>query len=103
MKFFAFVMAFLVLVLSIIPCADKDNGVNAVKTEITKTSNSQQDQQEDHCSPFCQCACCTGFSLNHFIASIIIIESYQSKTQTAFLPADILDITLPIWQPPQLV
>jgi len=103
MKFFAFIMAFLVLALSIMPCADKDNAINAGKTEITKASNHQGDLQQDNCSPFCQCACCAGFSINHFIASITITESYKNKKQAVFLPADILDIALPIWQPPQLV
>lgn len=103
MKFFAAIMAVVVLALSVMPCADKDNFINAGKTEIANTINHQSDPQQDNCSPFCQCACCAGFSVNHFIASIAIVELFQSKTQTAFLPGGVLDIALPIWQPPQLV
>lgn len=103
-KIFAFIMAFLVLALSIMPCADK--GVSAsdgkAKTEITKSTQHSENPQQDECTPFCHCTCCACFSINHFIASITHITPYLDKTKAAYLPADVIEIALPIWQPPKL-
>lgn len=105
MKFFAFIMAFLVVALSILPCADTGVGANdsKAKTELAKSNTQKGDMQQDDCSPFCHCTCCAGFTINHFIASIAVIPPYESTTKTAFLPVNLLDAALSIWQPPQLV
>ena len=110
MKILAFIMAFLVLALSVMPCADTGVPANdgKPKTELAK-SNTQKgdthkdDTQQDDCSPFCHCACCAGFSINHFIASVVHISPYESSTKTPHLPSSVLDVALPVWQPPQLV
>lgn len=98
-------MAILVLVLSIMPCADKGVVSNEykAKTVVKKSSHQQSDPQQDDCSPFCHCSCCGTFSPNHFIAALSHIPSYQSISRSSFLPAYIIEISLPIWQPPQLV
>lgn len=105
MKIIAFIMAFLVLALSLMPCADTDNAGNDsnAKTLVSKSNQQRDNPQQDDCSPFCQCSCCAGFCINHSNAPIVIADPGESKTQIAFLPAGILDIALPVWQPPQLV
>lgn len=105
MKLLAFILAFLVLTLSVMPCADNGNPENEgkVKTELSKADQRQSDQQQDDCSPFCHCTCCAGFSINHFITSVSIIPPYESNELSCFLPSNVRAIALPIWQPPQLV
>ncbi len=105
MKFFALIMAFLVLALSVMPCADTCTAYNdgKAKSEITQTTDRQDHNDAEACSPFCHCACCAGFSINPFIASIIIIPFYASNSSCSFLPADVIKVALPIWQPPQIV
>jgi len=105
MKIIAFIMAFLVLALNVIPCADTVNAANESKSKmvVAKSNSQKSDPQQDDCSPFCSCTCCAGFSVNHSVASIAAIISYEERYQTAYLPADIIEISLPIWQPPQLV
>ena len=87
------------------PCADAglvfNNGKS--KSEITKTTDQKDHDDADACSPFCHCSCCAGFSINHFIATLTIIPPYSSTTRSRFLPADSIDVDLPIWQPPQIV
>ena len=97
-------MAFLVLALSIMPCDDVGVGANdgKSKTELAK-QNKEKSPQQDDCSPFCICSCCAGFSINHFIASITHIPTYENTTRAAHLPSSVFDVALPIWQPPQLV
>ncbi len=104
MKFLAFIMAFLVLALSVLPCADSSNAATDSKAKtVTAKSNQQKDNpQQDDCSPFCHCTCCAGFSINHFIAVINLRLLPISKTATAYFSAKTNNITLPIWQPPKL-
>lgn len=104
MKFFAFLMAIMVLALSVMPCADDANAMNnrKAKTELIKSSHQQDNPKSDECSPFCQCSCCAGFSVNHFVAEIATIPKYESNSASSFLPANVREVALPIWQPPQL-
>ena len=104
MKFFAFIMAFLVLALSVMPCADTDaENDSKAKTTIAKSSQQKENPQQDDCSPFCSCTCCACFSVNHFIVSVNYLSSFSEKAIAAYLPADLIEIAFPIWQPPQLV
>ena len=104
MKIIALIMAFLVLALSVMPCGDANAASEGKsKTELGKSHNEDDNSQQDDCSPFCTCTCCAGFSINHFIASLTPIPPYESTAAAAHLPASVLDVALPIWQPPQLV
>jgi len=104
MKFFAAIMALVVLALSVMPCADKPDTFNPgkIKSEIN-TSNHQNCPQTDSCSPFCQCSCCAGFTLNHSVASISSIQLFPDKETGRFLSSAAINIALPVWQPPQLI
>lgn len=104
MKFFAFILAILVLVVSIMPCADGAIAMNKseIKTEISKAIHQHDVPNHDICSPFCQCARCAGFTITHFPSSFVIPVTVN-KQISSFLPSEIIDITLPILQPPQLV
>ncbi|WP_143774322.1 DUF6660 family protein [Niastella vici] len=105
MKFFAFIMAVIVLMQSWMPCADDaavSTGAKA-NTIISKSPAQQKDKNHnDNCSPFCQCACCAGFSINHSFASVSALEVICSQHFTSYLPINIIEIALPVWQPPQL-
>ena len=102
MKFFTFIMAFLILALSIMPCADGAAAMSKVKTELKK-SDQHNHTSQDTCSPLCICACCGINTINHFNSISILIASVKSISQNTFLPSEVIDITLPIWQPPKLV
>lgn len=98
-------MTFLVLALSVIPCADNDAMLSkeGAKTELAKSANQQDNPIQDDCSPFCQCSCCAGFSINHFNAVLTHTPEYDSNPTSNFLPSVVMGIASPIWQPPQLV
>lgn len=104
MKFFAFIMAFLVLALSVMPCADSGGAKDSkAKTEITKASQQPSHDDTDECSPFCHCTCCAGFSINHTSTAITAIHSFSNDPKSSFLPSNVIEVALPIWQPPRLV
>lgn len=104
MKIIAFIMAVMVLALSVMPCADDANAANSskAKMELTKSTHQKDSPQNEACSPFCQCSCCTGFTINHFVATINVIPQYNTNPISSFLPSDVREVALPVWQPPQL-
>lgn len=97
-------MAFLVLALSCLPCADKGMPSKAEKSqyELVKRASGQDSNQEDDCSPFCQCACCPGFSINHPLSVTDFSIKYLSSSFSCYTSFNLPGITIPIWQPPQL-
>ena len=103
MKFFAFIMAIIVLVLSSMPCTDVFALTSGKATmEITK-SPASSGGRSDSCSPFCQCACCAGFSVYHSLNLFpVIIPITINLHYYSYLPSEIIQVSLPIWQPPQL-
>lgn len=105
MKILALIMAFLVLALSVMPCADSQvlAGKEGTTTELTKTGKQQNNPIQDDCSPFCQCSCCAGFSINHFVASVTTVQYLSDNPTNDFLPSEVIEVSLPIWQPPQIV
>ncbi len=104
MKILAFIMAVIVLTLSCIQCMDFDNSMgNAnVKTVISKSDNSQHHTNTDNCSPFCTCNCCAGFTYKATDIKIEHTVHASTKLYAVHLPSSVIEISLPIWQPPQL-
>ena len=106
MKIVAFIMAFLVLGLSFIPCADgplTSHGEKS-KTEMSQQGPEQQDEDhEDNCSPFCNCDCCAHYPLSYFHSLETGFVAIADKTYKSYLSNNLIEVSLPIWQPPQLV
>ena len=91
-------MSVLFLWLNSIPCADE--ALEECES-IVSTTDEAGDMHDDGCSPFCNCSCCSCFSIpvHHNIESVVKVS------MTAFSAApqrDILEFSVPIWQPPKL-
>ena len=80
---------------------DLDNG--KVKTGISKSTDQQDHNDTDNCSPFCTCNCCSGFAFVFFSHQIKNTFFLSTEKIESHLPAKILEISLPVWQPPKLV
>lgn len=104
-KIIGFFMGLLVLALSCMPCADDDACKNPAgsTSEVAHSHARQGDEHKDACSPFCHCTCCAGFSISHFITTDIQPEVSSKNLFNSYLPANLTDISLSIWQPPQSV
>ncbi len=99
-------MAFLVISLSCLPCEDDAFALNPGKLKVETVKKSTQQEEQNHtdaCSPFCQCACCAGFSVNHTLTPVSTLPIICKKQFTCYLSATTINISLPIWQPPQLI
>ena len=104
MKIFAFIMALIVLALSVMPCMEggfANNG--SAKTEISKAGNQKEHGNSDDCSPFCSCSCCSGvvffqaFSFNYLDKPVFLAKKYS-----VYKPSFYSDISFSIWQPPKM-
>ena len=98
MKLFAYILVFVVLALTAIPCVDipKDNSVQ--KTELTTTTSDHHQSNADHCSPFCTCQCCqTNFFVPPISASSIVAELEISYNEYSprFQSLDLFDFYIP--------
>jgi len=93
-----------VMLLSFMPCSDEGAGSKGKEfnAEITK-GEAANGNHNDACSPFCQCSCCAGFSINHNITTFSSLEKISAHVYCSYLPENLIEISLPIWQPPQLV
>ncbi len=109
MRVTAFILAILVLIISCMPCSDMHDiamAKRAYHSVVSKNGSHQQDNGRndlDLCSPFCHCSCCGGFSV---MQAVTIPQRLIVKIQpiyTEYVSADVINISLPVWQPPQLV
>lgn len=105
MKFFTLIMAFLVLVLSCMPCADQEcvGKDSSTKTELVKNTDGAHKSHGDSCSPFCHCSCCSIYLETPSIPFFTFSRSYSSTYFETLVDDDLIEISLPVWQPPQLV
>jgi hypothetical protein len=92
------------LLLSCLPCADKDETFSSLK--VSEYSSSKEHHDNDTCSPFCVCNCCGTQSVTYnaiYIFDFIVVKKmvvnkipeYQSIFASNFFGS--------IWQPPQIV
>ena len=109
MRLTAAILAILVVILSCLPCADvaalpiaKTEQGSPIQHPLTQHSDDHNDV--DLCSPFCHCACYAGFSVLYSPAVIPLrIHIPTAQLHADFSSAEVIEISLPIWQPPQLV
>jgi hypothetical protein len=101
MRCFTFIMAILVLSLSCMPCGDAQKVmVKKATRELAQAPHTQE--HEDYCSPFCHCACCAGFSINHQVAVLSQPWSPFAALHASRYIESIREVSIPVWQPPQL-
>lgn len=98
MKFFAYTLVFVVLVLTAIPCVDipKDNSVQ--KTELSNTTSDHHQSDADHCSPFCTCQCCqTNFYISNIAVTFTaeITEISYNECSSSFESLELFDFLIP--------
>ena len=111
MRFLSVLIAVLVLALNCMPCSDAGlwahEGNNKVTTATPNPAGHQDDNgtHQDLCSPFCQCACCSlAYALPLTLPQDTPVKTVwcdlQFPSWAQHCPSG---ITLPVWQPPQLV
>jgi len=102
MRLLAFILGFLVLVLSCVPCKDTSFAdKSAYAKQLTKTA-PDDDTHDDSCSPFCHCSCCASVSIEHHVAVVEDPLPAFAVLHTPRYIESIREISIPVWQPPKL-
>lgn len=98
-------MACLVLALSCLPCADKDmpSKTDQGGYTLVKDVGTPDSDQNDNCSPFCLCACCPGFSINHPLVVSDFILEHNHLYFSSYLSPNAAGVSVSVWQPPREV
>ena len=104
MKATAIFLTILLFALNFIPCKDAAAPKDAkAAVELPGAHNgSDKHDDDDSCSPLCICSCC---SVAPMPSPVIAVETIAEKAHCVLASAyadQLLDISLPIWQPPQL-
>lgn len=103
MKLFASIMALVVLALSVMPCADMAATGGKANISYSQNHSGQDQDAPDDCSPFCTCSCCsTSFNLSINSTPAEAIPLFDGRVIIAYNSSKPIEISLPIWQPPQL-
>lgn len=101
MKFIALIFYMYLLLLPLVPCADKNKGEENVKHEMVAGNENHQNKDES-CPPFCYCSCCpvSVFTEAGNIYTLIEEKNTSSKQiySLSFCSFDFHSI----WQPPKL-
>jgi len=105
MKLFAYIMMLIIFVVSLAPCKDLSAGSGHGKAtaQIIQDDHHEHEDGSDDCPPFCACSCCAAYGYPKSN-----IGSPQAASVFAPIHADrytgsLFSVSLPIWQPPQLV
>lgn len=108
MKLFSFIMAFLILGLSVLPCRDAKAATLNAKDLITKALNAHADDHEnngheDNCSPLCICSCCSVASVFSPSVSVEIAAPENHINHNSHYSGSLISISFSVWQPPRLL
>jgi len=76
---------------------------NAKATIEKSASQNDSDHKDgDTCSPFCSCNCCAGLAFLVSAIKVSPVIHVPAKMYSGYLSSAAIEISLPIWQPPQL-
>lgn len=105
MKFFAVIMAMLILGLSVLPCRDdafKDHAKYSM-LEVSHNEDGHNEGHADNCSPLCICSCCSVVTVYN-TPILIELPNFENRIEhVSCYSGALINISLPVWQPPQLI
>jgi hypothetical protein len=101
---FALILGLYILFLTLVPCVEKEtNCPEATHIHLASPASDQHSNQNDSCSPFCHCACCSlpmEVTNSEIIAMIssspnILAYSFSLQFHSFFV--------FSIWDPPKFM
>ncbi|WP_350340218.1 hypothetical protein [Paraflavitalea speifideaquila] len=92
--------------MSCTPCADAPGTIKSNKSQTSFAVSESHDHggAADDCPPLCSCACCSAHSCpQSFITATTVHSVSTCLAHCSYYNGTLISISLPIWQPPQLV
>lgn len=101
MKWFSYIFAAYIFVLSFAPCGDHYDCGEQHNHEMAVEIHTNHEHEIETCSPFCVCNCCSVLVTPGQVTIFSLVVSSPPKPVSPFTLAAVTKIPLPIWQPPQ--
>jgi hypothetical protein len=98
------ILSIIILILSCMPCADKEQDVPFEKETVN--NSSKQNHDNDVCSPLCVCNCCgrQGFVYNTIsTCNIFSVKTIIDKKLPEYKSIIASNFYGSIWQPPKII
>ncbi|WP_460561886.1 DUF6660 family protein [Ferruginibacter profundus] len=104
MKLLAFIFSWYILLLPALPCADGNERTPADQTVVSASGCTDQQHEDEACSPFCACACCGQVFTPCFQLNKISLAKPVTQKQHYFYTSVSLSSRYSgtIWQPPKV-
>ncbi|HET9569905.1 MAG TPA: DUF6660 family protein [Bacteroidales bacterium] len=100
MRLIALFFSFYILFLTALPCADVP--VKDHSHDVSTSQHSTNHEDDDQCSPFCTCNCCSTAIICQIHAVDFQITSLVREHRTTYPTLFVTQRSGDIWQPPQL-
>ena len=86
----------------LVPCSDVSIMEGNAKYNAVKSTTDNHRNKTDECSPFCSCACCSLLTLAQTLTVIAFHPPIHPPVYTEYRQGEFINVSIPIWQPPQL-
>jgi hypothetical protein len=108
MKLLTVILSIYIFTLSAIPCVDVEIGSagHSTVTHSSEKENHSHNKENDLCSPFCICNCCSNVTLTYVPTITYDFQNQfeEIKTSNSFYTSAFhSNFYGSIWQPPQIV
>jgi hypothetical protein len=103
-NFSFFLLATYLLILPLVPCGDKQECNEASsKTQLSTSEHQEHEEENESCTPFCYCACCSTITTDLRITLepelVTWVSTFEFTHSSALQPLR----SYGVWQPPRLV
>lgn len=104
MKYIALLISLYMTVLAIMPCRDQQekDATLTFHTTIQKSHSCDTACGQETCSPFCTCVCCSTVRVLEQQSLFKLAGIHFSNSYPLQVIAALKNISLSVWQPPQL-
>lgn len=102
MKLFSFIWIIIIMAAYLVPCSDVSIVEGNTKYESVKNTADNHQNKTDECSPFCSCSCCSLPTVAQTFFTVAFHPPFYSPVYKDYRQGEFVNVSLPIWQPPQL-
>ncbi|GGG18751.1 DUF6660 family protein [uncultured Pontibacter sp.] len=104
MKYLSVIWGMVIFLLACLPCADSGTAFAQDDTTVVQADYGHADagQENDLCSPLCECNCCGGISLTiSFPQTQEPPHNPSGSTLNTYLPGGAVSPSFAFWHPPK--
>lgn len=104
MKWISTILLLYILALLLVPCSDVYNNCTDTNSKFQEASHSHSQDNDDHCTPFCQCSCCSVsvIKIQFKLPDFNLPQHFYTAKKTVIKDCQIISGYFGnIWEPPK--